>query len=94
MLKSTQTAILTPHSSVANLLSLIAPYSITETNATLYAKFALQQIDSAGFYIGQSTSSLKKISKNLEGKPDGAGKFNTITYPLNNWYGKLTPNTT
>ena len=68
--------------------------SITETNATLYAKFALQQIDSAGFYIGQSTSSLKKISKNLEGKPDGAGKFNTITYPLNNWYGKLTPNTT
>ena len=68
--------------------------NITETNATLYAKFALQQIDSSGFYIGQSTSSLKKISKNLEGKPDGAGKFNTITYPLNNWYGKLTPNTT
>ena len=68
--------------------------SITETNANIYAKFELQQIDSAGFYIGSSTSSLKKISKNLDGKPDGAGKFNSINYPLNNWYGKLTPNTT
>ena len=68
--------------------------SITETNANIYAKFDYQQIDSSGFYIGLSTSSLKKVSKNLDGKPDGAGKFNSINYPLNKWYGKLTPNTT
>ena len=67
--------------------------SITETNANIYAKFDLQQIDGAGFYIGKSTSSLTKVSKSLSGKVDGAGNFYSINYPLNNWYGKLTPNT-
>lgn len=68
--------------------------SITETNANIYATFDLQQIDSAGFYFGTSSSSLKKISKSLEGKVDGAGKFNKIIYPLNKWYGNLKANTT
>ena len=68
--------------------------SITETNANIYATFDLQQIDSAGFYFGTSSSSLKKISKSLEGKVDGAGKFNKINYPLNKWYGNLKANTT
>ncbi len=68
--------------------------SITETNANIYATFDLQQIDSAGFYFGTSSSSLKKISKSLEGKVDGAGKFSKINYPLNKWYGNLKANTT
>ncbi len=68
--------------------------SITETDANIYAKFDLQHIDSAGFYFGTSSSSLKKISKSLKGDVDGAGNFNSINYPLSKWYGNLKANTT
>ena len=68
--------------------------SITETDANIYAKFNLQHIDSAGFYFGTSSSSLKKISKSLKGDVDGAGNFNSINYPLSKWYGNLKANTT
>ena len=68
--------------------------SITETDANIYAKFDLQQIDSAGFYFGTSSSSLKKISKSLKGDVDGAGNFYSINYPLSKWYGNLKANTT
>ena len=68
--------------------------SITETDANIYAKFDLQHIDSAGFYFGTSSSSLKKISKSLKGDVDGAGNFYSINYPLSKWYGNLKANTT
>lgn len=68
--------------------------SVTETNANIYATFDKQNINGAGFYFGTSSSSLKKISKSLNGNVDGAGSFAKINYPMNKWYGTLSPKTT
>lgn len=68
--------------------------NITKTDAQINANFDLTYISSSGFYIGTSSTSLKKITKNLEGKPDGAGNFKNIYYKMSKWYGTLSPNTT
>ena len=68
--------------------------SITKTDATIRAKFDLTAINSSGFYIGTSSSSLTKISKSLSGQIDGATTCSEIYYAMSKWYGKLNPNTT
>lgn len=82
------------HSTSGFKFNSVGVDSITETDANIYAKFDLQHIDSAGFYFGTSSSSLKKISKSLKGDVDGAGNFYSINYPLSKWYGNLKANTT
>ena len=68
---------------------------ISDTNATINAEFSsLTSVKSTGFYFGTSASSLKKITKKLDGKADSAGKVKKIYFGLNDWYGKLTPGTT
>ena len=68
---------------------------ITDTNATINAEFgSLTSIKSTGFYFGTNKDSLKKITKNLDGKADSAGKVKKIYFGMNKWYGKLTPGTT
>lgn len=67
---------------------------ISTTDATIKGIFTNStSITTAGFYIGTSSSSLKKITKNLAGKADGAGNFRAISYSMSKWYGTLKAGT-
>ena len=79
--------------SAVNFTSVWAD-NITKTDAQINANFDLTYISGCGFYIGTSSSSLKKVSKNLAGQADGAGNFKNIFYKMSKWYGTLSPNTT
>ena len=77
------------------VFSKVSVTGITDTNAKLVGDLkSLTMIKGTGFYFGTSQSSLKKITKDLNGKADKAGKIRQISFPLNNWHGKLTPGTT
>ena len=68
--------------------------NITKTDAQINANFDLTSMSSAGFYIGESSTSLTKISKNLSGGSDGAGSFKNVFYKMSKWYGSLKTDTT
>lgn len=61
--------------------------NISKTNAQINADLVGLNISSSGFYIGTSTSSMKKVAENT------GGYVEKIWYDMNKWYGKLTPNT-
>ncbi len=75
--------------------SKVSSSNITATNAKITGTFKkTTKIKTAGFYIGTNKNSLKKITKNLNGKADGAGSFSSVYYTMSDWYGALKPNTT
>lgn len=86
-----------------NPLSFISPFSnitatnITNTSATLYAYFGASatNIDSAGFYIGTSTSNMKKYSETINSNGvDSNGNYIThLYYSTSKWHGSLEPAT-
>lgn len=74
--------------------SSVTVNNLSETDAQIYATLpSVTYINSSGFYFGTGESDIKKISKSLSGKTDGAGNVQYIYYTLSDWYGKLTPGT-
>lgn len=69
--------------------------NIKSNDAKIGAKAkSTAQKKGTGFYLGTSKDSMKRYTKNLKGKGDGAGTYTDIFFTLSGWYGKLKPGTT
>jgi len=92
--KATRTEIIA-RSTTEKYFSNVYASNISGKDAKIGGKFSkLTYMKTTGFYIGTSVDSMKRITKNLKGKADGAGNFYEIFFTLSGWYGTLSPNTT